>query len=91
MLAAKTGDSHQCEHYREHGITGLPGGFAEFVTMPGVNAVRIRGPIAAECAAFTEPLGCVLHAVDLVARCTARYALGASGERRVRTILICGG
>jgi L-iditol 2-dehydrogenase len=28
-----SGDSHQCEDYREHGITGLPGGFAEFVTV----------------------------------------------------------
>src|SRR3989442_5379179 len=25
-----SGDSHQCELYREHGITGLPGGFAEY-------------------------------------------------------------
>src|SRR2546430_5479630 len=24
-----SGDSHQCESYSEHGITGLPGGFAE--------------------------------------------------------------
>ena len=27
-----TGDSHQCEFYTEHGITGLQGGFAE---LPG--------------------------------------------------------
>ena len=26
---------------REHGITGLPGGFAEYVTVPAVNAVRV--------------------------------------------------
>ncbi|MEJ7618749.1 MAG: alcohol dehydrogenase catalytic domain-containing protein [Pyrinomonadaceae bacterium] len=26
-----TGDSHQCEFYREHGITGLPGGLAEYL------------------------------------------------------------
>ncbi|HYU37549.1 MAG TPA: alcohol dehydrogenase catalytic domain-containing protein, partial [Gemmatimonadales bacterium] len=35
-----SGDSHQCEFYREHGITGLPGGFAEYLTIPAVNAVR---------------------------------------------------
>ena len=29
-----SGDSHQCEFYREHGITGLPGGLAEYVTIP---------------------------------------------------------
>ena len=52
-----TGHSHQCEHYREHGIAGLPGGFAEYVTLPAVNAVRLeerRDPAAAE---LTEPLG----------------------------------
>ncbi len=87
----QSGDSHQCESYREHGITGLPGGFAEYVTVPGVNAVRIRGSIAPDLAALTEPLGCVLHAADLVSRSAARYAIGANGDRAVRTILICGG
>lgn len=86
-----SGDSHQCEWYREHGITGLPGGFAEFVTVPAVNAVRLRGALPAEQAALAEPLGCVLHAADLVARASARYAIGANGDRRVRTIVICGG
>ncbi|MEP7346957.1 MAG: alcohol dehydrogenase catalytic domain-containing protein, partial [Gemmatimonadaceae bacterium] len=87
----RSGDSHQCEHYGEHGLTGLPGGFAEFVTIPGRNAVRISGDITAECAALTEPLGCVLHAGDMITRSTSRYVLGAPGEERVRTILIGGG
>ncbi len=87
----RSGDSHQCEHYREHGITGLPGGFAEFVTVPSVNGVRIGGAIPAERAALTEPLGCVLHALDMITRSNARYALGASGDARIRTILISGG
>ena len=86
-----TGDSHQCEHYREHGITGLPGGFAEFVTVPAANAVPIGGSLSAEYAALTEPLGCVIHATEMVSRAAARYVLGASGPERVRTILICGG
>ncbi|MBK6457858.1 MAG: alcohol dehydrogenase catalytic domain-containing protein [Gemmatimonadetes bacterium] len=86
-----TGDSHQCESYREHGITGLPGGFAEYVTVPAVNAVRMRGAIAPDLAALAEPLGCVLHATDCVARATSRYAIGAAGDRVVRTILVCGG
>jgi len=34
-----TGDSHQCELYREHGITGLPGGLAEYLAIPAVNAL----------------------------------------------------
>src|SRR5437016_1042220 len=56
-----TGDSHQCESYREHGITGLPGGFAEYLTIPAVNAVRIQSDRDAAVTALTEPLGCVVH------------------------------
>jgi threonine dehydrogenase-like Zn-dependent dehydrogenase len=86
-----TGDSHQCASYREHGITGLPGGLAEYVTMPAVNAVRVAGGLEPLHAALTEPLGCIVHASDMVRRAHARYALGHDDpERRVRTILISG-
>lgn len=81
-----TGDSHQCERYGEHGITGLPGGFADYITVPAVNTVRVTSSLLAERAALTEPLGCVVHATEWVARAPARYPL-----RDARTILICGG
>ncbi|MFL5606654.1 MAG: zinc-binding dehydrogenase, partial [Gemmatimonadaceae bacterium] len=87
-----TGDSHQCEQYREHGITGLPGGFAELIAIPAVNAVRIETPLVPEQAALSEPLGCVLHAIDMMNRAASRYVIGAaSGRQRVRSILVCGG
>jgi L-iditol 2-dehydrogenase len=86
-----TGDSHQCASYREHGITGLPGGLAEYVTMPAVNAVRVAGGLEPLHAALTEPLGCIVHASDMVRRAHARYSLDHDApERRVRTILISG-
>src|SRR4030095_6390777 len=44
----RTGDSHQCEHYAEHGITGPPGGFAEVVTVPAANTARITAGVFAE-------------------------------------------
>ena len=75
--------SHQCEFYREHGITGLPGGLAEFIAVPAVNAVKIESPLEAAVAALVEPLGCIIHSSDMVAKTRARQ----SGERRV---LICG-
>jgi L-iditol 2-dehydrogenase len=87
----RTGDSHQCEHYREHGITGLPGGLAELMAIPAVNAVRIESQLSAECAALTEPLGCVIHSIDMVRRAAGRYALGGVAEPQVRSILVCGG
>lgn len=86
----RTGDSHQCEFYREHGITGLQGGLADFISVPAVNGVRIQSSLGAE-AAMTEPLGCIIHSSGLVSRARSRYAINASDrEQRVRTALICG-
>lgn len=86
-----TGDSHQCEFYGEHGITGLSGGLAEFIAIPSVNAVPIRSMLDATEAALVEPLACIIHSSNVVARAKTRYSINASdAERRVRSILICG-
>jgi len=87
----RTGDSHQCEFYAEHGITGLPGGLAEFISVPAVNAIPIRSDLQPAEAALAEPLGCVIHASDSVARAQGRYHLnGKSNGRHVESILVCG-
>jgi L-iditol 2-dehydrogenase len=86
-----SGDSHQCEHYREHGITGLPGGFAEELVVPAVNAVRIESALPFPLAALTEPLACVLHCLDFATRARTRYRLDAcEPAERVRTVVILG-
>lgn len=86
-----TGDSHQCEFYQEHGITGLPGGLAEFIAIPAVNAIRIGSGLDPAEAALVEPLGCIIHSSDAVSAARTRYALEAkAGETRVRAVLICG-
>lgn len=86
-----TGDSHQCETYGEHGITGLPGGLADAIVMPAVNAVRRAGTLPSEQAALTEPLACILHAHAAVQRATTRYRLAAADvSSRVQTVLITG-
>jgi L-iditol 2-dehydrogenase len=79
----RTDNSHQCEFYREHGITGLPGGLAQFIAVPAVNAIKINAPLEASTAALVEPLGCIIHSSDMVAKARVR-------ERRVRSVLICG-
>ena len=84
-----TGDSHQCEQYREHGITGLPGGFADQMTVPAVNAIRIDSDVDIADAALVEPLACVVHSTELLARADARYRL-SDGESAVRTAVVCG-
>ena len=87
----RTENSHQCEFYREHGITGLPGGLAEYIAVPSVNAIKITAPLDASTAALVEPLGCIIHSSDTVAKTHARHAVKAeSAERRVRSVLICG-
>ena len=87
-----TGNSHQCEFYREHGLTGLPGGFAEELVVPAVNAVRIESPLAFAAAVLSEPLACVLHCTELAGRAAARYALGAAQPaERVNAAVILGG
>jgi threonine dehydrogenase-like Zn-dependent dehydrogenase len=84
-----TGDSHQCEFYGEHGITGLQGGLAEFISMPAVNCLRLPESLPTEHGAMVEPLGCVIHASDRVDRAATRYTFG--GESPIRNILISGG
>jgi L-iditol 2-dehydrogenase len=87
-----TGDSHQCADYAEHGITGLPGGLAEYIAVPSVNAVAVESDIGAAEAVLTEPLGCVVHSLDCLARAaSARYGLRAADrERRARAVLVFG-
>jgi L-iditol 2-dehydrogenase len=87
----RTGDSHQCEFYGEHGITGLPGGLAEFIAIPAVNAIVVRSGLDPAEAALVEPLGCIIHSSNAVEAAHTRYALKAnSTDARVRTVLICG-
>ena len=87
-----SGDSHQCEFYREHGITGLPGGLAEFMAVSATNVILVESSVDMAEAALAEPVGCVLHASNAVARAHTRYKLQhATPDRRVRGVLICGG
>lgn len=87
-----SGDSHQCDSYGEHGITGLPGGLAEFMAVSSNNVVKLKKDLDMAEAALAEPLGCILHASSAVARARTRYVLQeAAPDRRVRNILICGG
>jgi L-iditol 2-dehydrogenase len=85
----RSGDSHQCEHYGEHGITGLPGALADFIAMPALNCLRLPDGMPWDQAALVEPLGCVTHSCDQVDRALSRYRFG--GDEPIRNVLICGG
>lgn len=79
----KAGFSHHCEDYEEHGITGLPGGFAERIVVPAVNAIPIDGDLSFEEAAMTEPLGCVLHSLRLMSGVHGRRGFDRGDVRSV--------
>ena len=83
-----SGDSHQCLHYKEHGITGLVGGFAQYIAIAAINTIRLEGDLPRVQVALTEPLGCVVHAIEFTDRASTRYTF--TGERRIRNILILG-
>lgn len=84
-----SGDSHQCAFYAEHGITGLPGGFAEQLVVPAVNVLALGDGVPFAAAAMVEPLACVLHALDRAQGAAARWRFG-SGGRAVRTAVVLG-
>jgi L-iditol 2-dehydrogenase len=85
----ETGDSHQCEHGREYGITGLAGAFADYLTVPAANLVPIPDGLSAVRAALVEPLGCILHAGDRMEHAASRYSF--EGRHPIRSVLIIGG
>ena len=87
-----SGSSHLCEHYSEHGITGLPGGFAEYISIPAVNAMKIDDALSFESATLTEPTACILRAIDRFNASGARFRFGAKRSAdEIRTIVIAGG
>lgn len=84
--------THQCTHYREHGITGLQGGLAEYICVPAVNAVPVHESVDLGRAVLTEPLACVLHACEWISSAAGRWTLDGSGPYGVpRIVLIIGG
>ena len=87
----RTGFSHHCVDYEEHGITGLQGGFADCIAIPAVNAIRIEDEFPSDLATMAEPLGCVLHNLRLITTGRVRFSINADDPRdRVENIVICG-
>ena len=84
----ETGDSHQCAYLEELGITGLPGAFAELLSIPELNVLFLPAGVSTIKGAIIEPLACVLHASDRMERSRNRYDF--DGRYRIRNILITG-
>lgn len=85
-----TGDSHQCAFYREHGISGLPGAFADELVVPAVNTLPIADGVPFVRAAMSEPLGCVLHCLARGEQAHTRFRIAGRGAEAVRTAVVLG-
>ena len=63
---------------------GVAKGFAEYVYPPEKNVYHIADTLDLEAAAFTEPLSCAAHGMDLIGiqsgKTVAMYGMGAIGS-----------
>ena len=61
----RTGHSNMCENLHIHGVD-LPGFFAQYACIPEWSAVKISKDLPTELAIFSEPLTCVMSAVNKI-------------------------
>jgi threonine 3-dehydrogenase len=59
-LPCRTGNAHVCERTRILGVD-VNGGFAEYVTVPAINAWKAPANVPVEVAAIMEPCGNAVH------------------------------
>ena len=73
---------------------GVAKGFSEYVYPPEQNVYPIADTLDLETAAFTEPLSCVIHGLDLIqmesGKIVAMYGMGAIGSLMLKLIKYSG-
>jgi L-iditol 2-dehydrogenase len=84
----EAGDTHQCEFGQELGITGVVGGFSEFMVVPEMNIAKVPLGLSPAQAAVVEPLGCIIHAQNRVDAANTIYTW--EGKRRIKHVAILG-
>lgn len=82
-----------CQNFYSLGCTG-PGGLAEYALVNADKVFRIPDHLSFDQAAFTEPLACVVHGVDMLdVQCGDRvlvFGAGPSGILLAQLLKHCG-
>ncbi len=58
-----SGKRHFCENLKSIGIN-VDGAYSQYVAVPASNLYRVPNNVSMKEAALTEPIACVLHAID---------------------------
>ncbi len=73
---------------------GVAKGFAEYVYPPEQNVYHIKDSLDLKTAAFTEPLSCAIHGMDLIqiesGKTVVMYGMGAIGSLMLQLIYLAG-
>lgn len=73
---------------------GVAKGFAEYVYPPEQNVYPIKDSLDLKTAAFTEPLSCAIHGMDLIqiesGKTVVMYGMGAIGSLMLQLIYLAG-
>ncbi|HEX4949133.1 MAG TPA: alcohol dehydrogenase catalytic domain-containing protein [Blastocatellia bacterium] len=62
----QAGDPRHCAHRTVLGIVGRDGAFAEYLTLPAVNLLKVPDSVSDHQAVFTEPLAAACEILDQV-------------------------
>ena len=77
----RAGDSRHCPDRTVLGIKRRDGAFAEFLSLPVRNLIRIPDELSDETAVFVEPLAAALHVIEQVSiKPTSRVAVIGDGK-----------
>lgn len=93
-VACRRGYATHCEYRTTLGIRGLPGCFAEYLTLPTDNLHVIPDQLTDEIAVFTEPLAAALQILEQVhihpSNCVLIVGAGRLGQLIAQTLALTG-
>lgn len=84
-----TGRMNQCRNWEALGNT-VNGAMAEYVKVPAANVVPLPDDMSYQTAAFTEPVACVVHAMNRLSLKSGKSVLlfgaGAMGQQLIQAL-----